>query len=122
MATDTSPARVARRLDAPVLRLDAFKLKPRHRWFSSSDPAAPDGWFGPCRVIEDALMEAFAEGADECWVAQGRKRTKAEMEDECGDYTWEVDALLAFKVTPQNAERQARREATYPERSGSQED
>lgn len=70
-----------------------FRLKPRYRWFSASDRAAPDGWLGPHKSISGAVIEFACEYGWEvpCFVAQGRKMTKAEIAESAFEYEWEID-------------------------------
>lgn len=73
--------------------LERFRLKPRWRWFSASSPEAEDGWFGPHETISEAVIEFVSEyGWDvPCFVAQGRKMTKQEIEESALEYQWEVE-------------------------------
>lgn len=81
--------------------LEALVLKPRHKWFAHTCKQAENGWSGPHAHMEQAAQAALlaweAEG-DTCWIAQGRKLTKSEVE-ECGaEYTWEVDTIHAMML------------------------
>jgi hypothetical protein len=77
---------------------EIFRLKPRHRWFSSSSPDGDgDGmWDGPYKTIEDAALAQFCEGSDVAWICQGRKCTREERPDY--GFEWIVSARLAFTV------------------------
>ena len=83
------------------INLDALRIKPRHKWFSHTDEQAENGWLGPHKHIEDAAKAALltweSEG-DTCWIAQGRKMTKAEMQESGDDYAWEVDVFNAMML------------------------
>jgi hypothetical protein len=81
--------------------LAGLNLKPRHKWFSHTNPDAENGWSGPHDHIEDAARAALvaweAEG-DTCYIAPGRKLTKAESEEQGAEYTWEVATRNALKL------------------------
>lgn len=83
----------------PLLR------KPRRKWFAHTCKDAENGWSGPHDHIEDAARAALlaweAEG-DTCWIAQGRKLTKSEYEEQGAEYTWEVDTLNAMRLVLPN--------------------
>lgn len=80
--------------------LNRFSKKPRHKWFSASDRRADEGWYGPHNTIESALLEFASEYGHDvpCFVAQGYKLTKAELEDLGVDYEWEVSASDAIEI------------------------
>lgn len=85
--------------------LQGLVRKCRHKWFAHTSREAENGWSGPHDHIEDAARAALlaweAEG-DTCWIAQGRKLTKAEYEEQGAEYTWEVDTLNAIKLALPN--------------------
>ena len=88
-----------------AVRLQGLVRKPRHKWFAHTSREAENGWSGPHDHIEDAaratLLAWEAEG-DTCYIAQGRKLTKTEYEEQGAEYTWEVDMLNAMKLVLPN--------------------
>jgi hypothetical protein len=92
----------------PAVGLQGLVRKHRHKWFSHTSREAENGWSGPHDHIEDAARAALlaweAEG-DTCYIAQGRKLTKAEYEEQGAEYTWEVDTINALKLVLPNAQR-----------------
>jgi hypothetical protein len=85
--------------------LQPLVRKPRRKWFAHTCKDAENGWSGPHDHMEDAARAALlaweSEG-DTCWIAQGRKLTKAEYEEQGAEYTWEVDTLNAIKLVLPN--------------------
>jgi hypothetical protein len=79
---------------------EAMKLKPRHRWFSAIARECEDGWYGPCKTIEQAISECVsANGSDgSIFVGQGYRLNKQEKEDWGAEFDWQVDTLNAFEV------------------------
>jgi hypothetical protein len=78
-----------------------LKLKPRYRWFSNTSPDADEGWFGPHKTIEAAVTECVNDNsAQEVFVGQGYRMTKAEREDWNVDFEWQVDTRTLIKVQP----------------------
>jgi hypothetical protein len=83
-----------------------YKRKPRHKWFSQCSRDADSGWIGPCDTIEEAVERFWAANGDViphdakpiCYVAQGRKMTKVEIEEFGDDFTWQVETRNAFAV------------------------
>ena len=72
---------------------------PRHRWFAAESNRAEDGWFGPHKTIEGAAIDCLSNvGGRVCFVTQGRKLTKAEIEETEAEYEWEVDPDSAFQI------------------------
>ena len=92
----------------PEICLEGLKRKPRHKWFAHTELSAENGWTGPHDHIEAAARAALlaweAEG-DTCYIAQGRKLTKAECEEQGAEYTWEVDTRHAIKLVLLNPEK-----------------
>lgn len=84
-----------------AVRLQGLVRKPRHKWFAHTCRDAENGWSGPHDHMEEAARAALlaweAEG-DTCWIAQGRKLTKAEYEEQGEEYTWEVDTINAMML------------------------
>ena len=74
--------------------------RPRHRWFSSQDRIGEDGWYGPHKTIEEAVMDSVSnDGCDQTiYVAQGYRATKAEKEEWCSEFDWQVDAPNALEI------------------------
>jgi hypothetical protein len=95
--------------DDGAVRLHGLVRKRRHKWFAHTSREAENGWSGPHNHIEDAARAALlaweAEG-DTCYIAQGRKLTKAEYEEQGAEYTWEVDTLNAMKLVLPNDQAQ----------------
>jgi len=89
----------------PAVGLQGLVRKHRHKWFAHTIREAENGWSGPHDHIEDAARAALlaweSEG-DTCYIAQGRKLTKAEYEEQGAEYTWEVDTLNAMKLVLPN--------------------
>jgi hypothetical protein len=80
-------------------RVQPLVLQPRHKWFSSYDNLCDDGWWGPHDTVEAAALECYCKNSSErIFVAQGRKLTKAELEDLGVEYTWEVEVQHAFEI------------------------
>lgn len=80
-----------------------MKLKPRHRWFASTDVEAIEGWWGPCKTIEAAVNDCIdgdlADTSFPIYVAQGYNLTKQEREDWCDDdVTWQVDTREYLEI------------------------
>lgn len=78
-----------------------LKLKPRHRWFSHYCAEADDGFYGPHKTIEAAILEVVSQfGPDETGgkviVMQGYKMNKAEREEMGVDYDWQCDSREAL--------------------------
>lgn len=79
--------------------------KSRHKWFSSTSRMADNGWFGPCDTMEQAIFECFSSDDYNdgiCYVGQGHKLTKEEIEEMCVDYNWEVDTENAIEIRVPN--------------------
>jgi hypothetical protein len=83
------------------MKLKDLRLKPRHKWFSSDSKDAENGWYGPHKTVEEAIIDCASNwfGGEQIFIAQGYKLTKLQRE-EYGDpeYDWEVDSRNAFKV------------------------
>lgn len=82
-----------------------MKLKPRHRWFASTDKDACEGWYGPHKTIEAAFNDCqdqeLPDQSFPIYVAQGRKMTKADLEEEemeDVDFEWLVDTKEVFEI------------------------
>lgn len=93
--------------------LQGLVRKHRHKWFAHTERTAENGWNGPHDHIEQAARAALlaweAEG-DTCWIAQGRKLTKAEYEERGGEYTWEVETQNAMRLVLPNETRGTRKD------------
>jgi hypothetical protein len=87
-----------------VLFASSFILRPRHGWFSHADKEADSGWIGPHRSIEEAAQACFDQDPDlkRCYVAQGRKLRKAEIEEMGVEYAYEVDTRQTIEITLPN--------------------
>ena len=82
-----------------MLTLLKYKLKPRHKWFSSTDADADEGWFGPYANLEDAFIDCMSnEFEGPVYIGQGHRLTKAEIEEYGVDYAWEVDTRNLLKI------------------------
>jgi len=81
---------------------EELTLRPRWRWFAHPCRDAEDGWFGPHRTIEAAVIDAVSsddgDGGRACFVAQGRKLAKWEIEEMGVEYDWEVVSANSFVV------------------------
>ena len=90
----------------PPVRVKAVVRKPRHFWFVHFYVDAEDGWRGPHRTIDAALVAGVERWWDarEFYIAQGRRLTKREREDMGVEYTHEVDCLNALRVELPNPE------------------
>jgi hypothetical protein len=77
----------------------ALCLRPRNKWFSAPSTEQANGWRGPFRKLEEAASRCWLLHPDyRIFVAQGRKLTVAEIEEQGADYTWEVDSDAAFEI------------------------
>jgi hypothetical protein len=93
---------------AAAVRVQPLVRQPRHKWFSSYDNECSDGWWGPHDTVEAAALECYSNnGTERIFVAQGRKLTKAELEERGDEYTWEVDTLHAFEIKLPNVQNSA---------------
>ena len=77
-----------------------LKLKKRHKWFSAGHREVEEGWYGPHKTVESAVLEyAGHEGSSEpIFVAQGRRTLKSEREEMGVEFAWFVDTNSAFEV------------------------
>ena len=80
---------------------ERFTLAPRHKWFAHTSKDAEDGWVGPSDTVGEAVLKAeewFGDEHASCFVAQGRKLKRWEIEDMEVDYDWEVESNECFEV------------------------
>ena len=80
---------------------ERFARKPRHRWFSAPSSECEDGWYGPHKTMEDAIIECAInrESDDErIFVGQGYRLTKREKEELGAEFDWQVDVKNAVEI------------------------
>jgi hypothetical protein len=81
--------------------LKLLRRKPRHRWFSAPSRENEDGWFGPHKTIEAAVIECACnrESDDErIFVGQGYRLNARERDERGAEYNWEVDVKNAVEI------------------------
>jgi hypothetical protein len=80
--------------------LASIVRKPGHFWFVHYYVEAEDGWRGPHRTIDAALLAGAERWGDAgtFYVAQGRRLSKREREDVGVEYTHGVDCPNALCV------------------------